>query len=216
LEGILRFEGFWMAYLTGDLDTARAENVHALSCARRGGTPSLLAGALAIRARMLLDEAPDEALAAADESVRLVEAGAADWAYSPALQVPALLRSARGDSTSAARAIHTAVEHQARTGNRVQMSIDLAIAVVVFASREDAFEPAATLAGAMSGPTLRDLPGLTGSDGQERYSRALATAAAHLGEVAYAENQQRGALMTYDEIIAYTLTSLGSLAASGR
>ena len=212
LECVLHFEGFWMAYISGDLDTARAEDVRALSSARRGGTPSLLAGALAIRARMLFEEDPDEALAAAEESIRLVEAGAADWAYSPALQVPALLRSARGDGVGAARALLTAVEYQARVGNRVQMSIDLAVAVLVLASSEDTFEPAATLAGAISGPTLRHLPGLDDSDGRKRYSRTLATVAAYLGTEAYSAAQQSGASMTYDEIVAYTLERLDRLA----
>jgi len=215
LECVLHFEGFWMSYISGDLDTARAEDVRSLSCARRGAIPSLLAGALAIRARMLFEEEPVEALAAAEESIRLVEVGAADWAYSPALQVRALLRSARGDSIGAARALQTAVGYQARVGNRVQMSIDLAVAVLVLASSEDTFEPAATLAGAISGPTLRHLPGLADSDGRKRYSRALATIAAHLGTGTYAAAQQSGASMTYDEIITFTLTHLSSLAANG-
>jgi len=213
LACVLHHYGFWIAHMTGDHDTARTEGAEILSCARRTGSPTLLAGALGVRARLLSEEDPDEALASAAESIQLVQNGAGNWAYSPALQVPALLLSARGDS-AAARAVHTAVEYQALLGNRLQMSIDLAVAVLVLASRKDAFESAATLAGAVSGPTLRDLPALTGSGDRKRYDQNLAVVAAHLGAAAYAQAQQRGAAMTYDEIVAYTLEQLNRLAGS--
>jgi len=43
----------------------------------------------------LRDEDPDETLAAADESVRLAQAGAGDTTYSPALAIGATIRDAR-------------------------------------------------------------------------------------------------------------------------
>ena len=47
---------------------------------------------------------------------------------------------------------------------------------------------------------------------QDRYQQRLAQVAATLGAERHADAQQRGAAMTYDQIIAYTLDQLDRLA----
>ena len=144
--------------LSGDDDTARAEAERSLAGARRIGAPTLLAGALYLHAFAVCDDHPDEALAAAEESVRLTEAGAGDTGYSPALSLGATLRAAAGDHAGAARALRTAIVHEAGTGNRNNMANAVNCTALVLAGLPDTFEAAATLAGAVAGPVLGVFP----------------------------------------------------------
>ena len=131
----------------------------ALAGARRVGAPTLLAGALGIHAFAVCDDHPDEALAAAEESVRLTEAGAGDTGYSLALSLGANVRAAAGDHAGAARALRTAIVHEAGTGNRTHGDAVNRTALVL-AGLPDTFEAAATLAGAVAGPVLGVFPGV--------------------------------------------------------
>ena len=201
-----------VARVSGDDDTARAEAERALAGARRIGAPTLLAGALYLHAFAVCDDHPDEALAAAEESVRLTEAGAGDIGYSLALSLGATLRAAAGDHAGAARALRTAVVHEAGTGNRNSMATAVNRTALVLAGLPDTFEAAATLAGAITGPVLGVFPVVLTPPQQDRYRQRLAQVAATLGAERYGDAQQRGAAMTYDQIVAYTLDQLDRLA----
>jgi len=117
----------------GDHDWARSEARRALESARRLQSPTLLVNTLAAHANALSATEPDEALAAAEEAIRLVESGAGDQGYTTALQVAATLRAGRGDAAGAAHFVRTAVEHNAWIGNRTELVTFAAVAVVVFA-----------------------------------------------------------------------------------
>jgi hypothetical protein len=77
-------------------------------------------------------------------------------------------------------------------------------------------EPAAVLAGAETdGPLAQWTTGLVGvrAELQDR-DEALNTLRASLGPDAYARTAARGAAMTYDEIVEYTLNELEQLLAA--
>ena len=63
-----------------------------------------------------------------------------------------------------------------------------------------------------AGPVLGVFPAFLTPPQQDRYQQRLAQVAATLGAERYADAQQRGAAMTYDQIIAYTLDQLDRLA----
>jgi hypothetical protein len=158
LSCALRSVTAWFAIAVGDFDTASSAARRAAASARLVKSPTLLAHAMSAHARTMSEENSEEALAAAEEAIGLVEAGAADSGYTPALQTAALLRSDRGDSPGAARAMHAAIEYESHTGNRLTSSANITVAVVVLAGQPDAVEAAATLAGAITGPVLGHLP----------------------------------------------------------
>jgi len=212
LAGPLHGFRFWVATAIGDNDTARDATERQLVLARHSGYPTGLAAALVGHAHRTFDERPEEALAAAEEAIGLVEAGAGDLAYSPALQIAAILRSERGDTASAARAVCAAIDHEAHIGNRTVLAADVLVAVVVLAGNSNSMDAAATLAGAINGPVLGHLVFFLGPSHRDRHERAVERAAAVLGAQRCAEAQRRGAAMTYDEIIVSALEQLACLA----
>jgi len=203
----------WIAKTTGDDRAARSEARQALEAARRDGAPSSLAGALAVQAIAMLDESPDDALAAAEESIRLTQGGAGDSGYDAALNYAAMARAGRGDYPGAARAVRSGIAHSARSGNRSQVGFNLTVAALVLAGVADTFEAAATLGGAVAGPLFGIDSSWLAPRQHDRYEYALAGVATALGSQGYANAQQRGAAMDYDEIVTYTLDQLGYLAA---
>ncbi len=191
----------------GDQETARHEARQAVASARRVGAPSLIAGALAACAQVHLTN-PEEALAAADESVRLVDAGAGDSVYGAALQTAALLRSGNKDAVGAAEAASAALQHTARSGNRSALPDSLAVAAVVVARGGAQDFEATRLAGALNGPVLGAFPLFMGSGPRALYDRVLASAANALGQDAYEAARNHGAVMSFPEIVAYALDRL--------
>jgi hypothetical protein len=208
----LRIIAGWLADAIGDREAALSQAQLALASAREVGSPSLLAGALSVYARIISDSSPESALAAAEESIGLVEAGASDGNYSAALQTAAQLRAARGDVAGASRAAHAAAVHEARVGSPTMMATFIAVAVVVLASHPDGFQAAATLTGAGGGPVLGLFPQFWRVARRDTYDRALAHVAAGLGDDEYTEARHRGSGMTYDEIVEFSLSHLATLA----
>jgi predicted ATPase/class 3 adenylate cyclase len=206
----------FIAIITGDHETARTEVEENLVIARRLGAPTLLANALTGHALMIADQRPQEALAAAEEVMRLIEAGAADSnAYSGAAHIAATIRSAQGDIVGAASVLHAAIEHEAQIGRRGLIAGGLRIAAIVLAATRHGNEAAATLIAAANGPVLGHYAPATWAGIEVvRSERAAADVAAALGPAAYTQAQQRGASMSYDEIIAYTLDHLSRLTES--
>jgi predicted ATPase len=201
-----------LAALMGDTEGAEAATKRVLVSARRDGIPTVLATALAGFARVVFEHSPEEALAAAEESIGLVEAGAGDLAYDMALHTAAVIRAGRGDTGGAAQAIRTALNHGARIGDRLYFAVSIWIAGFLLAGRPDGFEAAATLGGAVSGPVLGHQATSIIAINRDGYERALASAAAGLGQAAYTKAQQRGAAMTYDQIVTFALDQIGVLA----
>ena len=212
LRGSLDAVTGWMAHEFGDVDTARSAAADTLAAARRVGSPRALAGALALWARTLPDDHADEALASAEESVRLVEAGAAaESSYGGALQTLTLLRAARGDTTGAARAIHTAISYNSRNGLRIGLGTEVGFSVPLLIGANNGAHAVATLAGAVDGPVLKGRMNISPAQ-CARYERALAWAAETLDAGPHDADRQQGAAMTYDEIVVYILDQLDRLA----
>jgi len=204
----------WLHHLMGDDDSAGPLAQQAVASARRVQSPSVLAYALAAQARALADRTPDKALGAAEEAIRLVEAGAGDTTYTAALQTVGWLLVASGDIAGAARAVHTAIRYETGTGNRMMIASALPIAVVVLSSHPESFPAAAELSGAINGPVLEQFPVFLGSN-KDPFERALAEVASALGPGTYGENREHGAAMTYDDIVSFTLDQLNRLAETG-
>jgi hypothetical protein len=202
----------FVAYYTGDPETARSEAERGLASARRVRSPTMLAFSLSGHALALSDRNPEEALAAAEESIRLVEAGAGNSTYTTSLQTAATLQLALGDTASAARTIVVAVEHEARVGgSRAVLATLVALAAEVLANHIAGFEAAATLSGAVIGPVFGHIETYLRGAHYERYERALADLAVAMGADAYANARHHGATMSFDEIIRFTLRQVASL-----
>jgi predicted ATPase/class 3 adenylate cyclase len=190
--------------MAGDQATARSEADAALRIARRLANPSQLALALWITALTHEADDPDAALAALDEKIELVRAGANDVNFGAALAHIARLRDRNGDLPGALDALHKAVTHFQRVGPRAELVVVVAQLARTLASHGEA-EPAATLAGAVaSGP----LAAMGASRTPQRMERATAAARSQLGDTAYRNAFARGAAMTYDDAIAYARTEL--------
>jgi predicted ATPase/class 3 adenylate cyclase len=204
----------WIAHYVGDHDTARSVSRSGFAAAKRLGVPGMLATALGTHARTLSDQDPEQALAAADECIRLVEAGAGNEnIYGAAQQTAAILRSAKGDVEDAAHAIRAGIEYNARAGNRLNLAVDVPIAIVVLASRPRGLQAAATLTGAATGPVLGHFDALL--DVRDRYESAVTKVTDALGSDDYTHARDRGASMTLDEIIDFALSSLDYLTDGG-
>jgi predicted ATPase/class 3 adenylate cyclase len=196
----------WLAYNAGDLELARLVADEALDAARGSGVPALIAVSLALVGRVLPEDRADEALAAAEESMRLIDAGAGCEAlYGPAAQTLALLLVSRNDPAAAARALHRGVSYSAELGELVTNASNVGIAVFVLAGARD-LVGTATLGGAATGPALSER--IISPNDRQRYDSILREVAERLGPAAYTKARERGAGMSYDEIIEFTLSHL--------
>jgi predicted ATPase/class 3 adenylate cyclase len=209
--GLHSLIGF-LANSVGDHQTARSAAEQNLAIARRAGTPTMMANALDNHAVTIAGQDPQGAIAAAEEAMRFVESGANDTSYNGA-HIAALLLADRGETARAARTIRGAAEHHARLGQRTLLAGSLRVAIVVLAATPPGRDAAATLVGAINGPILNHFTGFPHDRGK-RYDEAVAALVTALARDDYATAQQRGAAMTYDEIVAYTHAQLDRLAES--
>ncbi|HEY8217451.1 MAG TPA: BTAD domain-containing putative transcriptional regulator [Acidimicrobiia bacterium] len=201
------------AAIAGDLEAARAHADRSLQLARSAGTPSALAHALYARGHVLAEIDPEAALAALDESIALTRAGASAFAFGAALHQAARLRAQIGDAGAAMQALKASVAHEHQRGSRPSIVITLTVGVDVLATLGYA-EQAAVLAGVITGGPLAPLiADRIDSTEQVSLERALAPVREKLGADGYARCTARGAAMSYDEIIDYTLTELDQLPA---
>jgi len=205
-----------VAYYGGDYAVAKSEAAHAVALARSVGSPTLLAVALCSHALALSDSDPDIALAAAEESIRLVEAGAGNSVYSTSLQTAATLRWAKGDRAGAAMALRAAVAHEYRIGgSRAVLGTLVALVALLLAGSPETFDAATTLSGAVKGPVFGHIQLYLRPAQRDQYARDLAKASTSLGTDAYASAETRGTGMAYDEIVRFTLDNLARLADIG-
>ena len=202
-----------IAELVGARETSRAEAHRHLTIARQMGVPTYLAASLADQGHTLCTDSPNEALAALEEAIGLfaTEAGG-DNQYGSALMDVAVLRAASGDVAGAAHAADAAIHQAARTGNRPEAADAVAIAAIVLAGHPDRLDAAATADGARHGPVLGPIPATFSAIHKARIDATVERVAASLGTDAFAAARRRGAAMTYDEIIAYTVDQLACIA----
>jgi len=205
----------YLADLVGDDETARAHAQQSLAIARRIGAPTLLANALSNQCHSLIDDSPTAALAAAEEAMRLIETGAGEVSYSPTAHIAAAIRVTTGDPEGAARAIRAAIAHEARLGNRALLTANLRVTTAVLGTSRIGLDTAAVLLGAITGPVLGRYPMMFSPRLRAIYEDALTDVETALGPDAYAAAQQRGAAMSYDQIVSFTLDRLARIAESG-
>jgi len=192
----------------GDDERTQLEARQALDAARRLRSPTLLVNALAGQANALAATQPEEALAAAEEAIRLVESGAGDQAYTTALQVAATLRASRGDVAEAAHLVRAALRHDERVGNRTELVTFAAVAVALLADRPETMAAAATLDGAIGGPLLGPMWAFVVGNTRHAYERAAGRVTEALGATAAGAARRAGAELSYDEIVAFIIDEL--------
>jgi hypothetical protein len=206
----------WVAYSAGKNELARLEGRRCVDAARAMGSPTLLAGALSVFSHALCEAAPEEALSAADESAGLVEAGAGDAGSSGTLQDASMIRTINGDYVGAARAVLAAIEHEAATGVRTAMAMNVVSAVIVLSRLAGELEAAAMLDGAVTGPVLSHAESLVDPFRRQVYESGLVCIAEGLGEAKASEARRGGARMPYDEIVTFAIDTLRRIVLNAR
>jgi predicted ATPase/DNA-binding SARP family transcriptional activator len=199
------------ARLCGDIATARAEADEALRLAGRVGSPSALAMALWASGKASLRADPAAAVVALEDYIDLARGGAKIADMGAALADVAWLKARDGDHLGALGAARDSVLHEIRSGNRAMLAIALyrtRLALVELGYSE----PAAVLTGVETeGPFAEwDVFGNAEPETRDR-ELALHTLRAALGPEQYARAFARGAAMTYDEVVEYTVGELERL-----
>jgi predicted ATPase/class 3 adenylate cyclase len=191
----------WAAGL-GHFPTARAEAEAGLALSTQSRSPSNLAVANAMVGWAFLDEDPPRALAALEESIRLIRAGANDAIYAMALSLAAIARVRDGATSEAMRELREALTHCTDRGLVPMTATTLAFYIEVL-TQVGHPEAGAVLAGVIQDGPFKALvsPAATGRDRNE----ILSDIKANLGPDAFAASYERGTQLSQDEAIAYAL-----------
>jgi predicted ATPase/class 3 adenylate cyclase/DNA-binding SARP family transcriptional activator len=204
-----------LAWFAGELGTARAEAEEAVRLAHHIGSPHALAMALfALGQAMSRSDAP-RALGIFEECVALVQGGAGgNIVIGGALAEVGRLRARAGDPIGAVQALRAAVQHQHDTGDRSSLAGHLLKAIAPLVQLHQP-EPAAVLGSIVDKGSLA--PFLLASEEERRERQeAMHATRAQLSSDAYDSALARGAAMTYDEVVTYTLGELDRLLAEAR
>ncbi|HXY93491.1 MAG TPA: hypothetical protein VEP49_13505, partial [Acidimicrobiia bacterium] len=192
-----------MAVPAGDLDLAREAAERALREARDSGSPQAHVNALFSYAAAIETDDPKEALAAFDECIAIVRAGAADVNFSTSMAAAGLLRVRAGDPTGW-RGLDEAVRHAAERGYR-PMVVGALDRVTRAVATTDRHEDTAVLSGiTLAGP-------LGAINHFSVTPPNLTDARAALGEVAFERGAARGVAMEFDDAVAYSLALLAQV-----
>jgi hypothetical protein len=174
--------------------------------------PTLLATALTTFARSG-GAPPEEALACANETIRLTEEGAGDSSYASALQTAAVARLSLGDRPGAARDALKAVATDAKNGNRAYVANDIFVASEVLAAQPDGVQASAILSAALAGREFASMPlFFEETYGSARSNQLASEADGGLPTEAVDDARRRGSLMAYEHIIAFALNELKRVA----
>ena len=199
--------GFGSA-LAGDLAGARRHSDSAISMARTVANPSLLASALFPRGLATLQTEPETALAAIEESIALTREGASGIVFGFVLAMRAKLRALAGDRKGALADLEEAVVAASEKADHIMLVTAFSRSAEVFA-RLGYPEPAAVLAGVVTGPML-PLDSLPREERRDR-DQALERARTEVGDGAYDAAVARGVAMPIDAATAYALSELKRL-----
>ncbi len=192
-------------WVAGDFERTVEFGRAGLERARNRGQPSSLAVALYAHAMAVLDRDPDTTKRECQESLALTESGASDVVYANAHGLLARAAERQNDQQSAIRFVIRAIEYADMVGDRPPMIDSMftsarllansdvgTLAVLAGGIRDGWFAPMAQLVRPME-----DIP-----------VAALERARTELGEGVYTTAWARGAAMSYDELIAFTLNAL--------
>ncbi len=199
------------ATLCCDYATARAEADEGLRLARQVGNPSTSATALWASGRALIRADPSAALVAFEEYVVLARGGAKSANLGSSLGDVGWLKARSGDRVGALRALRDGVRHDLRSGNHSMLVMTLRRTQLALVELEHP-EPAAVLAGAETKGPLAAWNHYAGVDDEELdQEHALSAIQASLGPDAFKRAFARGAAMTFDGVVEYTLGQLQRL-----
>ena len=166
--------------------------------------PSALALGLYALASVSYRDDPDAALALLQESVALTEGGASDVVLGDAYELVASIYCRRSDANEALGALSSAVRQSDRIGTRVSAIGALTIGVEVFATTGHV-ELAAVLNGIITDGPFASLVGHQGGRERDEREHLLAEVRNTLDDETYETAVQRGASMSYEEIIDFVL-----------
>ena len=192
------------ASIRGDQDAARQEAETSLRIARQLGNPSAVALQLFALAMAIGGEEPDRALVLLEESASLTRAGAEDTGFGQTLGIIALGRAGT-DPTGALETLREAITHCHQGGLRTEVArvLDRGFRVLTRVGRPEA---AAVLVGALTAPHAP--PVLIPAHEAPDRRAALEELQACLGAEEYERALARGASMSYEDIVGFTLAEL--------
>lgn len=193
------------AALIDDTERAREEIEPLLARARQLGNPSNLVIALYAYAWAWWRTRPEEAQAALEESITLTEQGASDVVYADVLELLAQIRHVLGDTRGGLEAVLAGQAHADRVGNR-----PTALGIIWFAANllaaSGAYDLVATVAGITDQGPLAAIAHVTGDPAGQtnlEHQQALEAARVALGDDAYQRLADRGAEMSYEQMIEW-------------
>ena len=189
--------------MAGARSEARARSDQLLDLARQSRVPSLLAAALGAFGFVLVETDPDAATAAFEESVALTRAGASDGAFAGSLGELALLHAQAGNLAKALGVLRNAVVYTRDVGNRLQTSAVLTRAVEIIATAGQD-EAAVVISSAVAYGDLRSQMLAV----VEQQQSLLDQTRSQLGDTRYEAARARGARLSYDDLVAYTLAEI--------
>jgi predicted ATPase/class 3 adenylate cyclase len=201
------------AALAGDRVHTREYGERALVTARALGNPTALSIALLGWALPRREDDPQTARAALEEALAWVDAGASDVVYTDLLEQLARVELVLGDGEQALRTIARSLRRSTSTAHRpaVLGSLFYFVEALGLLARDP--EVAAVVHGfATEGPDAALVPGVSGHEA-ELHERALDAIRSDLGETRFDELARRGASMTYDAAVEFTMSELARITA---
>ena len=204
--GLVMFHTAASYYAMGadDLATARAQAESALDLARRIENPSAIACALFNLARSIEHDDPVRALDAVERAIALGRAGAMPIVVGMALVDVARWHSRMGDRVAALEALYDAISYANHAGSRGPV-VEVLGAGAEILLRAGELSAATVLAGSLlQGALLAILV----SQRDAELKRALMAAHEGLGDEQYQRMFDRGASMSYEEVITFALDNV--------
>jgi predicted ATPase/class 3 adenylate cyclase len=198
----------WSKTAFGSLLNAPGTHAEAADLVRRAralGNTTAIANSLHAYAMSRARDEPEESLAAFEESVGLLTVGN-DNLLSSAYSMSGQLYARRGEMNKAFQSVRAAVVHSEHIGDHPQLVSALAFATTIL-SRSGHQEPAAVLAGVIVDGSLAEINRFPGS-AREHGDRVLVRIEEALGSDAYRRAAARGASMSFEEIVEYTIGEL--------
>jgi tetratricopeptide (TPR) repeat protein len=194
--------------MAGRLDAARADSERAVRLARQTGNQQVLANVLNGRAWALQRDDPEAALAVAEEFLELYRRTGVARSVAPGLTALAAgLRARLGDDHGALPLLRDAaiIARDDGTLPPAAAALGFALNPLCRTGRPDV---AATLIGALDRGALAHVAGFPGT--ADARARILARVRDALGDDRAERLLERGAAMTFDEVIGYAIEELGA------
>jgi predicted ATPase/class 3 adenylate cyclase len=195
-------------WVSGDHERTLELSRAGLERARSGGQPSSLALALYAHAMAVLDRDPETTKRECQESLMLTDAGASDVVYANVHGLLARAAEQQNDPESAIRFVIRNIEYADMVGDRPPM-IDAMFTSARLLARSDLEKLVVVAAGIRDGwwgPMSQIV-----RPNEDIPADALERARAEIGDARFSEAWARGAEMSYDELIAFTLDALRPL-----